>query len=540
MKRSFGLRARLVEEAGIKQGRSGKSAGLVGSLSLAVLVVAELALAVSLFLSRAGNVGVVDEDAYISFRYAQNLLAGEGLVFNPDGQKVEGITNLLWTLLVAAGSWVTGVGLPGVSVALGLVFGVLTLVLAWAWGFEELVGSGVSRAPAAVGAGAAPLLLAVAPGFAFYAASGLEVVFFGFLVMAGLYFLRVGGKLWCALLGSLLLGAAAMTRPEGALVLFFAGAAYVLMPGGDRWRRMLAAAVPGGLALAGVTLWRLYYYGALIPNTAFAKAGGFEVMERWGIPYIVDTARENWFPVAWLLILLGAVAHRGFLKRNLAVMGLVPVWAAYVVYAGGDYMPFGRFVQPMLPVLYTLAVVGVGLVFSSLVGSSTRTRSVLGGASVALPVLVGLSVFVAGMPEQVQAEKEHGDYLRAMTERRHAAADWFEENAPDALVARDGVGAFGYYSDLRLLDMLGLNNSYIAHNGKSYPGLKPGHQTSDGDYILSRKPDYIMVPEVKPPFTFASEKELANTPGFYEQYDRFAIDLSTGDRTYLWKRVEGE
>ncbi|WP_047865795.1 hypothetical protein [Rubrobacter aplysinae] len=540
MKRSVGFPEKLAGRGGIRTGCSRKPAELAGVVSLAVLVVAELAAAVALFLSRAANVGAVDEDAYISFRYAQNLLAGEGLVFNPDGQQVEGITNLLWTLSLAVGSWISGAGLPAVSVALGLIFGVLTLLLAWAWGFEELFGSGVSRPMAATGAVGAPFLLALAPGFAYYAASGLEVVFFGFLVMAGLYFLRGGGKLWCAVSGSLLLGAAAITRPEGALVLLFAAAAYALWSGGARWRRTLAAALPGGLVIAGVTLWRLYYYGSPIPNTAFAKAGGLEVMERWGVPYIVETAQENWFPVAWVLVIAGAVAHRGFLKRNLAVTGLVPVWAAYVVYAGGDYMPFGRFLQPMLPVLYTLAVVGSGLVLRAAAGSSTRTRSVLGAVSVALPLIFAVSVFLSGVPDQVKEEKKHGDYLASMTERRHAAADWFDENAPNALVARDGVGAFGYYSDLRLVDMLGLNDSYIAHHGEKYPSLKPGHQTSDGEYILSREPDYIMVPEITPPFTFASEKELANTPGFREEYDRLVINLSTGDQTYLWKRVEGE
>ena len=40
------------------------------------------------------------DDAFISFRYASNLLAGHGLVYNP-GEWVEGFTNLSWTLLSA-------------------------------------------------------------------------------------------------------------------------------------------------------------------------------------------------------------------------------------------------------------------------------------------------------------------------------------------------------------------------------------------------------------------------------------------------------
>jgi len=40
------------------------------------------------------------DDAFISYRYAKHLVEGQGLVFNP-GERVEGITNPLFTLLLA-------------------------------------------------------------------------------------------------------------------------------------------------------------------------------------------------------------------------------------------------------------------------------------------------------------------------------------------------------------------------------------------------------------------------------------------------------
>lgn len=509
-----------------------------GVIWITALVVAGLGAAVTLFILRAQSVGAVDEDAFISFSYARNLLAGNGLTLNPDGQRVEGITNLLWTLLLAAGSWMTGSELPAVSVTLGLACGVLILLLSWAWGFEELVGSGVSSTVAAGGALAAPALLAMAPGFAYYAATGLEVASFALLITAGLYLLRVGGRLWCAGVGSLLLGAAAMTRPEGAMVLAFAAAAYAFWPGKDTWRRILTAALPGGALIVGTTLWRLYYYGALVPNTAFAKSGGFEAMERWGWPYVVEVAGQSWFHIAWLLVVAGAIAQRGLLKRNLAVIFLVPCWAAYIVYVGGDYMPFGRFVQPMLPVLYTLAVVGVGLILRASVGPSRGLPFVFRATAVTLPVIIAVVFFVSQVPDQVREEAKHGDYLLSMREQRRAAANWMDENVPGALVARNGVGAFGYYSDVRVLDMLGLNDRYIARHGQQYSSFLPGHQTSDADYILRREPDYIMLGNVKPPHGFASEKELAESPEFHEEYDRVLIDPDNGYEIHVWKRLE--
>ncbi|MFQ5416191.1 MAG: hypothetical protein ACE5FL_03975 [Myxococcota bacterium] len=59
-------------------------------------------LAVLVFLWEAWLPRSQIDDAYISFRYAGNLVAGHGLVFNA-GEYVEGFTNLLWTLLIAAG-----------------------------------------------------------------------------------------------------------------------------------------------------------------------------------------------------------------------------------------------------------------------------------------------------------------------------------------------------------------------------------------------------------------------------------------------------
>ena len=62
---------------------------------------------VSLFAYVFGAISVwgyrwVCDDAFVSFRYAKNLVNGYGLVYNV-GEYVEGYTNFLWTLLIAAG-----------------------------------------------------------------------------------------------------------------------------------------------------------------------------------------------------------------------------------------------------------------------------------------------------------------------------------------------------------------------------------------------------------------------------------------------------
>ncbi|MGB7063098.1 MAG: hypothetical protein WBF13_12190, partial [Candidatus Zixiibacteriota bacterium] len=60
-----------------------------------------LSLIISLILLFHVNyLRFVCDDAFISFRYAKNFVEGHGLVYNI-GEKVEGYSNFLWTLLLS-------------------------------------------------------------------------------------------------------------------------------------------------------------------------------------------------------------------------------------------------------------------------------------------------------------------------------------------------------------------------------------------------------------------------------------------------------
>lgn len=503
-----------------------------------------------LYAARAYYVASVDEDTYISLRYARNLLDGAGLVWNPGGERVEGITNLLWTLILAGFSGLSGVGLPATSLALGAVSGALTLLVTYLWCREEMFAGGFSRNGAVYGALAVPLLLVLAPGFVFYAVSGLEVPFFALLVTGGLYALSRNGSLLRYVAGGAMLGAAALARPEGALVLAFGVGASVLVSGGRIWKAA-AAALPGIALLAAATLWRLWYYGSPVPNTFFVRAKGLEVIEQWGLPYLTQAAQASWFPVAWLLAVGGALLSRGFLVRNLAVLSLAPVWCAYVAYAGGDYMPAFRLVVPILPMAYVLGVVGFAWIYRAALvpaGSPPSARlAVLG-----VPLLAVAAFAVLQVPAQLAVERQHKIDNDRWTEYRRSVGEALEALDPDALVAANAVGALGYYSDLRILDMLGLNEAHVARHGAKDPQMFPGHQVGDGRYVLSREPDYIVPYGVKPIYRvdrtapyFVGDRELASLPEFHAEYEAVTIELANdletegGDEASMFRRKPG-
>jgi len=135
----------------------------------------------------------VPDDAYISFRYAQNLAAGNGLTFNP-GERVEGYSNFLWILMCSV-MFFSGLGLAG-CVGLSILFGLGTLYLVWRLNRDSV------------------LYLAVCVPFVAYSVSGMETALFSFLLVSAIWLWREGRYWIVGIVGVLL----AMCRPEGLLV----------------------------------------------------------------------------------------------------------------------------------------------------------------------------------------------------------------------------------------------------------------------------------------------------------------------------------
>jgi hypothetical protein len=127
---------------------------------------AALAALFALGIVRAVQLAWVCDDSFISLRYAENLVAGHGLVYNP-GERVEGYTNLLWTLVLAAllrlgVDPIRAAELPGIAAYAGLA-----ALLAWeSWRR--------SRAPGRAFLPLAAGLVLVCDDFHVWATGGLE------------------------------------------------------------------------------------------------------------------------------------------------------------------------------------------------------------------------------------------------------------------------------------------------------------------------------------------------------------------------------
>jgi len=241
-------------------------------------------------LWRATELAWICDDAFLSLRYADNLLAGHGLVFNP-GEYVEGYTNLLWTLLIAAAE---GLGAPPVAASqlLGIMaYLALAAALAvWSW---RLAGErdGVFLPLAAM------LVLALSD-FHEWATGGLETSLFAFLMLQALLLTRAreprAGR---ALAAGGLLGLLVLTRLDGLLVAGVAVLSYALpatpVPWRTRLRLAFFTALPVALVLAIWMPFKLAYYGDLFPTAFYSKSVTRPYVTQ-GVVYALLFLGHNW------------------------------------------------------------------------------------------------------------------------------------------------------------------------------------------------------------------------------------------------------
>lgn len=325
--------------------------GRLATTAVAALVA--LTAGLVLFLSTG------HDDAYITFWPAYALLQFGELV-NYNGERVEQSSSLLHTLWLALSAAVSRQPVPVVGYWTGVAFGVLTLFRAQA--LCQRLGWGSPRW--------LPFLIGTLPIFLYWWFGGLETTLVAWL---GIETAIVACDLLAERRRPVSLQVAAVTagylmvRPEAFLVLLCALAGWL---GLERLRpRSRGGALPrGAIAMrrwtllaaalfALLVLFRLAYFGQLFPQPVVAKLGGGGHGSLGdGFAYYVKSSVLR--PYAWTFFAaLVAAAARGLraLRRagradaELFVLLLLGANAAFVLFAGGDWMRGGRFFAAFAP-----------------------------------------------------------------------------------------------------------------------------------------------------------------------------------------------
>ena len=464
------------------------------------------------------------DDAYISYRYALNLVDGYGLVFNK-GEYVEGYTNLLWTLLVALGVY-AGLAAPEAGHVLMIASSVLmllsTFLLVRAILPEKYQGLAVL----------APFAVLANNAFASWSASGLETILFSALVALTLYF-YVREKMLCAAFVCIL---AAMTRPEGALLagVLLGGNWLIAIYNQKRFnvKDILRLSMPCLLFTVYLimhTAFRYYYYHDVVPNTFYAKVGGLPAS--LGFNYVYNFLIDG--PGLLVIPFLFAC----IVNKQIRLMGAyVLLTIIYVIMIGGDAFRLGRFLLPLLPVL----------IAGTLVCSAyfLERRKWLGALVAALVVLSSLLSLYgpwregidftnrsnATWPESDNRISARNHIFGISDETLRAWTDNIRLLSPQVnKIATVGIGKLGYFlMDKSILDLVGLTSKEVAKSSSVVSGafLIPGHQRTNADYILSQEPDVIWLPR-------KGEKHVYVLPAVKE-----LLESSKLDELYYWDGTE--
>ena len=417
------------------------------------------------------------DDAFISFRYAQHMAAGEGVVWNP-GERVEGYTNFLWVLLMAAGIKL-GVRPESFSTILGIASGAAVLLVV------SILAARLSERRTLLVLAPA-FFLALSRTFTAWTTGGLETMWFTLLITAALLAVIEERRRVATLpIGSaVLLGLAALTRPEGILFTGIVAVWLALEAVNDRHRLrpfLIWAAVPTSM-IGTHLLWRYAYYGAWLPNTFAAK-----VPAAWwdqGLVYAADFTRAYGLPL-FLPWVVWAMWRRGVDRDRLLVVTCVVVYAAYVVAVGGDRFEF-RFWVPVLPILYWLTT-----------DALERLRFQRHATALVLVTLLGTTLHGTLQADGKQLPRGHGiapvSAIKAYATRRIEEGRRLRELIeagvlrPDLVLAVTGAGAVPYYTDWPTVDVHGLNDRYIAHLPVVTRGVIGHERYAPSEYLERRR-----------------------------------------------------
>ena len=435
----------------------------------------------------------VADDAYITFRHVTQFLAGNGLTYNTI-ERVEGFTHPLWAVLLCLFGWM-GAPISGTAVTMDLLCALALLI--------GIVASERDRGPLSMA------LVVSCSGFVDFATSGLETPMTMLLVFVAYRTTSIVAR---PMRAGLALGLAYLCHPDVAVLALgplLLGLVEVHEKG---WRESGASFLRFLVSLAAApVLWhlfRLWYYGDLLPNTYYAKNGGGYWSQ--GGAYLLDFAVQAPLSAAGFLM-VGALAmfdlkRRTGLERWRRGAGLLAmaVHVAAIARVGGDFMGF-RLLLPDLAVVAALSAGALG-------GLAALPRSI---AQVGLGAAALWALFIQPVPpherglivnERLNFASAYAQKSDAFTGRPHHL--WWSEGRlfqafqecvgePDLIVEYPNIGYYGVALGTRasLIDGNGLVDRFVARNWaarKGRPRGRPGHEGKmTVDYALKRNIHFV-------------------------------------------------
>ncbi len=479
------------------------------------------------------------DDAYITYRYARNILSGEGFVFNP-GERVLGTTTGLYTLMMAAAGSISGgaqANFPVISWLLNASADAITCVVLWQIG---------KRSAYPVAGAIAGLTWAVAPYSVTFSIGGLETSLFILLQTAAILAYLTRRYPFAALFA----GMSLILRLDGLILVGLIFLDWLIRAWRDQAdrptiRTLLLFSIP----VAAWLIFTIFYFGNPLPHSIQAKIGAYRLEPTDGLVrllqhYATPFLFHNWigtlpavagglvvFPFLFLVGARRAVNH----NRRLFPWAIYP-WAYFIVFAAANPLIFRWYLAPPLPAYLLFILIGLQDILFRLFKLADRTPPDRRRWTAAILIMIVLSV--GGNLSDWKLNPGHGPnrpapdmaYIELEILYRQAADIVQPLIGPDTVLAAGDVGVLGYYTSAKILDTVGLNSPQAI---KYYPLEDKFYVINYAvapELILHEKPDLIVILEVY------GRHGLFKTPDFIRQYqviDILPTDMYGSDGMYI-------
>ena len=474
------------------------------------------------------------DDANIYLVYARNLVDGHGFVYNIGGERVEGFTSLLWTLIAALSMKFTSrpeLALLAVNILL------VSLGAVYALEYLQRQPEGGPKKWMSIPAWSALFLILIfsSPRYVVWNTITLmeNALWSTLLLLAAL--IVVGDFDSPAAINSRFLPVSILlilTRPESLLwVTVFLGMLFLRLtfaaspPAALKSLTPSLIGIPLGLGL--LTLFRLQYFGYPLPNTYYAKvspsfAYNLEQGALYLIRYFISDPIAAVGIIAVLLACILSVQSVSPAKGIFYLPWIAATGLMVPILTGGDHFGSSRFYQNVYPITLLCLVHFARQVFpdmaAGLAGRKTlpRLRPLLFPALVLLlsyGFVVSQAKAWSSFPPEIKAEFSVAEY-----ERRNGAfiQDLFSSLPRLPSMGVIAAGGIKLSYDGEIVDLMGLNNTVMAHNQGDRVGHR-GHAAFEVETFFELQPQIVWPIQVNEQWRY-SEADLRdrweNTLGF--------------------------
>ena len=462
-----------------------KSKNIVPAIAIVSVAILAAKFFIILELMRNGKIGLSSDDAYIFLTYAKNFLRGHLFQFNI-GETSWGVTSTMWTILI----------IPFVPIGIIAIKSLGALLLGFTAYFVFRIAKIFSKNETT--SFLAALLTIFAGPSIFHSISGMDTLLFALFVVASIFlYLKIERYEKILLIMCIL---SPFVRPEGILVVLLLAISSIFEHNFKYFLKFIAA---GLLAMLSFGIFTLVLTGSPLPPTFYSKHTSFNLAY---FETLLSSLRND-FSLLFFLPLFAFIplAMRAFSKRHRpsTVLFLAGIILPFGLALGsGAFEPLDRysyFLLPIWAIFSAIAANSAGNIFQNLYSKLKSDYT----ASLILTAMLILSLY--HLPEWNERNIIATEDINA---QHIAVTRWILENtSEDDIIAAHDIGALGFMSGRKILDIRGLIFT-PALKSKDFALTSVSSDSFAASLLKKYKPNFLVVAKSSYPFIWQENPAL--------------------------------